>query len=198
MDVGQLQWTFMVEVSTILQFCKERAVCKIKEKNKFFEKQTWLFYVIIVRSQYVLAAKDCALVYFSVSTMHFFCGTPENWYANNHWRFCFFFFFNIWIIWTVFFVVCLLSVPFLSSPLGCECCILALQWWTECYRIISCSVSCNVLSPLNLPCSCYDTDKDTLAFTKVDAFLPNKIYYHGCLKSFLQITKWNGPEVHEM
>lgn len=38
-------------------------------------------------------------------------------------------------------------------------------------------------------------EKDTLAFTKVDAFLPGKIYYHGCLKAFLQITKWKGPEV---
>ncbi|XVF47837.1 hypothetical protein PTKIN_Ptkin03bG0143000 [Pterospermum kingtungense] len=42
---------------------------------------------------------------------------------------------------------------------------------------------------------CYDTEKDTLAFTKVDRFLENKIYYHGSLKSFLQITKWKGPEV---
>ncbi|OVA06916.1 HAD-superfamily hydrolase [Macleaya cordata] len=45
------------------------------------------------------------------------------------------------------------------------------------------------------PFRCYDIEKDTLAFSKVDAFLPNQIYYHGCLKSFLQITKWNGPEV---
>ncbi|KAI3748170.1 hypothetical protein L6452_11084 [Arctium lappa] len=42
---------------------------------------------------------------------------------------------------------------------------------------------------------CYDVEKDNLAFFKVDEFLPNKIYYHGCLKIFLQITKWNGPEV---
>lgn len=48
---------------------------------------------------------------------------------------------------------------------------------------------------LELPSSCYDVEKDTLAFTKVDAFLPGKIYYQGCLKAFLQITKWNGPEV---
>lgn len=34
-----------------------------------------------------------------------------------------------------------------------------------------------------------------MAFSKVDAFLPNKVYYYGCLKSFLQITKWKGPEV---
>ncbi|KAF7806582.1 5'-nucleotidase domain-containing protein [Senna tora] len=45
------------------------------------------------------------------------------------------------------------------------------------------------------PFRCYDTEKDTLAFTKVDAFLPDKVYYNGCLKSFLQITRWNGPEV---
>ena len=44
--------------------------------------------------------------------------------------------------------------------------------------------------------SYYDMENDTLAFNKVDVFLPNKIYYHGSLKSFLQITKWNGPEVH--
>lgn len=45
------------------------------------------------------------------------------------------------------------------------------------------------------PFRCYDSEKDTLAFTKVDRFIPNEIYYQGCLKSFLQITKWNGPEV---
>ncbi|PIA37021.1 hypothetical protein AQUCO_03100046v1 [Aquilegia coerulea] len=41
----------------------------------------------------------------------------------------------------------------------------------------------------------YDVEKDRLAFSKVDKFQPNEIYYHGCLKSFLEITKWNGPEV---
>ncbi|CAL5359501.1 unnamed protein product [Camellia sinensis] len=46
----------------------------------------------------------------------------------------------------------------------------------------------------NLFC-CYDEDKDTLAFSKVDSFLPDRVYYHGCLKFFLQITKRNGPEV---
>ncbi|KAL0919898.1 hypothetical protein M5K25_012024 [Dendrobium thyrsiflorum] len=45
------------------------------------------------------------------------------------------------------------------------------------------------------PFRCYDIEKDTLAFTAVDKFLPDQVYYHGCLKSFLQITKWNGPEV---
>uniref|UniRef100_A0A1D1YK93 5'-nucleotidase domain-containing protein DDB_G0275467 n=1 Tax=Anthurium amnicola TaxID=1678845 RepID=A0A1D1YK93_9ARAE len=45
------------------------------------------------------------------------------------------------------------------------------------------------------PFRCYDIKKDTLAFTAVDKFHPNQVYYHGCLKSFLQITKWNGPEV---
>ncbi|KAK4757306.1 hypothetical protein SAY87_007433 [Trapa incisa] len=45
------------------------------------------------------------------------------------------------------------------------------------------------------PFRCYDFEKDILTFKKVDAFFPEKIYYHGCLKSFLQITKWNGPEV---
>ncbi|KAI0512439.1 hypothetical protein KFK09_013078 [Dendrobium nobile] len=40
----------------------------------------------------------------------------------------------------------------------------------------------------------YNIEKDTLAFTAVEEFLPGQVYYHGCLKSFLQITKWNGPE----
>ncbi|KAH9314644.1 hypothetical protein KI387_023271, partial [Taxus chinensis] len=42
---------------------------------------------------------------------------------------------------------------------------------------------------------CYDKEKDILTFSKVDAFEPYKIYYHGCLKSFLEITKWKGNEV---
>ncbi|CAL5359504.1 unnamed protein product [Camellia sinensis] len=46
----------------------------------------------------------------------------------------------------------------------------------------------------NLFC-CYDEEKDTLAFSKVDSFLPDRVYYHGCLKFFLQITKRNGPEL---
>ncbi|GMQ04169.1 hypothetical protein CsSME_00049683 [Camellia sinensis var. sinensis] len=42
---------------------------------------------------------------------------------------------------------------------------------------------------------CYDEEKDTLAFSKVDSFLPDRVYYHGFLKFFLQITKRNGPEL---
>ncbi|KAK4257606.1 hypothetical protein QN277_007170 [Acacia crassicarpa] len=45
------------------------------------------------------------------------------------------------------------------------------------------------------PFRCYDPVNDTLTFTKVDTFLPNSVYYNGCLKYFLQITKWRGPEV---
>ncbi|KAG0470464.1 hypothetical protein HPP92_017164 [Vanilla planifolia] len=45
------------------------------------------------------------------------------------------------------------------------------------------------------PFRCYDIEKDRLAFTSVDRFLPDQVYYNGCLKEFLQITKWNGPEV---
>ncbi|VFQ95181.1 unnamed protein product [Cuscuta campestris] len=41
----------------------------------------------------------------------------------------------------------------------------------------------------------YHVEEDTLAFSKVDSFLPDRVYYHGCLKTFLQITKWKGPEV---
>ncbi|XP_068652981.1 uncharacterized protein [Aristolochia californica] len=45
------------------------------------------------------------------------------------------------------------------------------------------------------PFRCYDVEKDKLTFSKVEALLPDQIYYHGCLKSFLEITKWKGPEV---
>ncbi|KAL6012247.1 hypothetical protein ACLOJK_002725 [Asimina triloba] len=41
---------------------------------------------------------------------------------------------------------------------------------------------------------CYDIKKDTLTFSKVDTFLSGQVYYHGCLKSFLEITKWKGTE----
>ena len=58
-----------------------------------------------------------------------------------------------------------------------------------------CYVLVGLSTCMYCPCSCYDEGRDTLAFTKVDSFHPDKIYYHGCLKSFLQITKWRGPEV---
>ena len=32
-------------------------------------------------------------------------------------------------------------------------------------------------------------------FTKVDSIEPHGVYYHGCLKDFCEITKWNGNEV---
>ncbi|KAH7373349.1 hypothetical protein KP509_17G051200 [Ceratopteris richardii] len=41
----------------------------------------------------------------------------------------------------------------------------------------------------------YDTEKDVLAFSKVDSFEKHSVYYHGCLKQFLEITEWKGPEV---
>lgn len=63
--------------------------------------------------------------------------------------------------------------------------------------ILSCHVLVYATYLYLLECyfRCYDIQKDTLAFTAVDKFLPDQVYYHGCLKSFLQITKWNGPEV---
>lgn len=41
----------------------------------------------------------------------------------------------------------------------------------------------------------YDMEKDIVTFSKVNAFQPHTVYYHGCLKSFLEITKWKGSEV---
>lgn len=67
--------------------------------------------------------------------------------------------------------------------------------WRELFDVVIAKANKPEFYTSEHPFRCYDSEKDTLAFTKVDAFLPNKIYYHGCLKSFLQITKWNGPEV---
>ncbi|KAK1289988.1 hypothetical protein QJS10_CPB18g00299 [Acorus calamus] len=67
--------------------------------------------------------------------------------------------------------------------------------WRELFDVVIAQANKPSFYTLEHPFRCYDAEKDTLAFTAVDAFLPNQIYYHGCLKSFLQITKWNGPEV---
>ncbi|XP_027331909.1 5'-nucleotidase domain-containing protein DDB_G0275467 isoform X2 [Abrus precatorius] len=67
--------------------------------------------------------------------------------------------------------------------------------WTELFDVVIAKANKPQFYTSEHPFRCYDTQKDTLTFTKVDEFLPDKIYYHGCLKSFLQITKWNGPEV---
>ncbi|CAJ1944903.1 unnamed protein product [Sphenostylis stenocarpa] len=67
--------------------------------------------------------------------------------------------------------------------------------WTELFDVVIAKANKPQFYTSEHPFRCYDTKKDTLTFTKVDEFLPDKIYYHGCLKSFLQITKWNGPEV---
>lgn len=67
--------------------------------------------------------------------------------------------------------------------------------WRELFDVVIAKANKPQFYTSEHPFRCYDVEKDTLAFTKVDTFLPNKIYYQGCLKTFLQITKWNGPEV---
>ncbi|XP_073272257.1 uncharacterized protein [Primulina huaijiensis] len=67
--------------------------------------------------------------------------------------------------------------------------------WRELFDVVIAKANKPEFYTSEHPFRCYDEEKDTLAFSKVDAFSPNKIYYHGCLKTFLQITKWNGPEV---
>ncbi|XP_010525764.1 PREDICTED: 5'-nucleotidase domain-containing protein DDB_G0275467 isoform X2 [Tarenaya hassleriana] len=67
--------------------------------------------------------------------------------------------------------------------------------WRELFDVVIAKANKPEFYTSDHPFRCYDTERDTLAFTKVDAFHPNKVYYHGCLKSFLQITKWHGPEV---
>ncbi|KAJ7515776.1 hypothetical protein O6H91_22G027400 [Diphasiastrum complanatum] len=41
----------------------------------------------------------------------------------------------------------------------------------------------------------YNSKKDILGFNRVETFLSQSVYYQGCLKQFLEITKWRGPEV---
>ncbi|KAG8367652.1 hypothetical protein BUALT_Bualt16G0095200 [Buddleja alternifolia] len=67
--------------------------------------------------------------------------------------------------------------------------------WRELFDVVIAKANKPEFYTSEHPFRCYDVEKDTLAFSKVDAFLPNKIYYRGCLKTFLEITKWNGPEV---
>ncbi|CAI9098604.1 OLC1v1035283C4 [Oldenlandia corymbosa var. corymbosa] len=67
--------------------------------------------------------------------------------------------------------------------------------WRELFDVVIAKANKPDFYTSEHPFRCYDVEKDTLAFSKVDTFLPDKIYYHGCLKSFLQITQWKGPEV---
>ncbi|CAN8284062.1 unnamed protein product [Cochlearia groenlandica] len=67
--------------------------------------------------------------------------------------------------------------------------------WRELFDVVIAKANKPDFYTSEHPFRCYDEERDTLAFTKVDAFHPNKVYYHGCLKSFLEITKWHGPEV---
>ncbi|XP_077238220.1 HAD-superfamily hydrolase, subfamily IG, 5'-nucleotidase [Tasmannia lanceolata] len=67
--------------------------------------------------------------------------------------------------------------------------------WRELFDVVIAQANKPKFYTSEHPFRCYDIEKDTLAFSKVEAFLPDRIYYHGCLKSFLEITKWNGPEV---
>ncbi|KAL8136976.1 hypothetical protein V2J09_002977 [Rumex salicifolius] len=67
--------------------------------------------------------------------------------------------------------------------------------WRELFDVVIAKANKPDFYTSEHPFRCYDAEKDTLGFTKVDAFDPNKIYYHGCLKSFLEITKWHGIEV---
>ncbi|XP_043815779.1 5'-nucleotidase domain-containing protein DDB_G0275467 isoform X3 [Manihot esculenta] len=85
----------------------------------------------------------------------------------------------------------------LEDSLGCR------DSWRELFDVVIAKANKPEFYTSEHPFRCYDTERDTLAFTKVDKFLPGRIYYHGCLKSFLQITKWNGPEaklhiIHEL
>ncbi|KAJ4801866.1 Nucleotidase-like protein [Rhynchospora pubera] len=67
--------------------------------------------------------------------------------------------------------------------------------WRELFDVVIAQANKPTFYNSEYPFRCYDIEKDTLAFTPVDKLLPNEVYYHGSLKSFLQITKWKGPEV---
>ncbi|CAA3005909.1 5 -nucleotidase domain-containing DDB_G0275467 [Olea europaea subsp. europaea] len=69
-----------------------------------------------------------------------------------------------------------------------------LDSWRELFDVVIAKANKLEFYTSEHPFRCYDKEKDNLAFSKVDVFLPKKIYYHGCLKAFSHITKWNGPE----
>ncbi|XP_022883966.1 5'-nucleotidase domain-containing protein DDB_G0275467-like [Olea europaea var. sylvestris] len=70
-----------------------------------------------------------------------------------------------------------------------------LDSWRELFDVVIAKANKLEFYTSEHPFRCYDKEKDNLAFSKVDVFLTKKIYYHGCLKAFSHITKWNGPEV---
>ncbi|XP_042407662.1 5'-nucleotidase domain-containing protein DDB_G0275467-like [Zingiber officinale] len=67
--------------------------------------------------------------------------------------------------------------------------------WRELFDVVIAKANKPHFYTSEHPFRCYDIANDTLAFTAVDQLLPDQVYYHGCLTSFLQITKWKGPEV---
>ncbi|CAI0427667.1 unnamed protein product [Linum tenue] len=77
----------------------------------------------------------------------------------------------------------------LQDSIGCRDC------WRDLFDVVIAKANKPDFYTSEHPFRIYDTERDTLTFTKVESFVPDKIYYHGCLKSFLEITKWRGPEV---
>ncbi|XP_072977223.1 uncharacterized protein [Typha angustifolia] len=67
--------------------------------------------------------------------------------------------------------------------------------WRELFDVVIAQANKPNFYTSEHPFRWYDIEKDTLAFSAVDRLLPDQVYYHGCLKSFLQITKWKGPQV---
>ncbi|CAM6125583.1 unnamed protein product [Calypogeia fissa] len=67
--------------------------------------------------------------------------------------------------------------------------------WRETFDVVLASADKPAFYTSERPFRHYSTRLDQLGFSKVDHFGQHAVYYHGCLKSFLDITKWRGSEV---
>ncbi|KAH8965472.1 hypothetical protein BDL97_04G120300 [Sphagnum fallax] len=69
------------------------------------------------------------------------------------------------------------------------------EGWKELFDVVVALADKPKFYTSDRPFRYYNVKKDMLTFSRVDSFGPHSVYYHGCLKDFLDITKWQGSEV---
>ncbi|KAG6544180.1 hypothetical protein Mapa_014380 [Marchantia paleacea] len=67
--------------------------------------------------------------------------------------------------------------------------------WRELFDVVVALADKPTFYTSERPFRHYNTRTDMLAFKKVNYFKEHSVYYHGCLKEFLEHTKWRGSEV---
>ncbi|KAL3682481.1 hypothetical protein R1sor_000503 [Riccia sorocarpa] len=67
--------------------------------------------------------------------------------------------------------------------------------WRELFDVVLALADKPTFYTSERPFRHYNTVTDMLAFRKLTNFQEGGVYYHGCLKEFLEITQWSGSEV---